>query len=226
MRQRMLIALAAAAVAALLPAGAAEAKVGPEGLTIEADQLLTPIRLGSATGEEAEPVLFRIAERSGFFPASMELVPNPMMDRAPTADLGAARLDLTWEVTGHPAGAAALRQVIYPHAAGGPLTYTAPGQALIEGESAPGGWFRAPSALLADLERVGVPLDAMKGAVEATGTTTATPTTAVLRGASSTTTAASADGWQPWMAGVAALGAVALVAGVTTVWRRLRLTPT
>jgi hypothetical protein len=118
---------------------------GPKGpITLRGDG-----ELGSGT------VLGTFVELAGFFPALFRQSPDPMLDAAPTKRLG-PHYTITWKVPEGDGTAAKIRQDLYPYAAGGPLTYTKPGQQVF-GEGARGGWFRASDELRLELISLGLP---------------------------------------------------------------------
>ena len=122
MRARLFLLVVVAAVWIAAPA---EAK-GPGAVTIEGPGLPAPISL---SGPEDGPGTFPdLVEQMGFFPAVFKPTPDPMLASAPTSDLG-PKLAVTWRVPQGPQ-VASLQQDLYPYAAGGPLTYTAPAQRL------------------------------------------------------------------------------------------------
>jgi hypothetical protein len=79
----------------------------------------------------------------------------PLADEPPTPDVGPAYL-VTWRIMTGPSETTPLQQVLYPHAAGGPLVDTPAGQRLHGGEIA-GGWHRADARLARTLMALGVP---------------------------------------------------------------------
>lgn len=148
------IAAAATALLLLLPA-AATAK-GPGALRISGEALPAPIDL-DLDGGSGEPgsggQLARVAEHSGLFTAMFGAGPA-LAERRPDGDLGAV-LTMTWTIpTGQ--GDDLVVQHLYPWAEGGPVTYTAAGQAAFMGETA-GGWHAGGSGLAAALQDAGVP---------------------------------------------------------------------
>ncbi|MGH9119947.1 MAG: hypothetical protein ACRD0A_19390 [Acidimicrobiales bacterium] len=155
-----LAAATATAITVLLVPGVAQAKVVPSSGTIEGEGLGRPIDIDGTNGTTSGSgdQFFRLVEQAGFFAATMGLVPDPMMEEAPTTDLGPA-LIVTWHVEEHGVGEGTLHQTIYPDAAGGPLTHTPPGQEYFDGMTAPGGWFRAPAGIVGSLTALGVRVD-------------------------------------------------------------------
>ncbi len=99
----------------------------------------------------------RLVEDAGYFPATFGQQPDPTLRNKPTAALG-PKYRITYVVPGPYGRNDTLRQDFYPYAAGGPLTYTEPGQPFFGGEKTHGGWFQAPQTLKNDL--VGLPAKA------------------------------------------------------------------
>jgi hypothetical protein len=154
MRIRIFIGVVIAAL--ICGTGVASAK-GPSDATIEGDGVAAPIELSGNEGESS--AMYTLVDQTGFFPALFGQVPDPMLDQAPTTDLG-PKLVITWTVPfGEPVGSGTVVQEVYPLAAGGPLTYTEPGQPFFEVEKTRGGWYQAPAAITTTLESVGVSLD-------------------------------------------------------------------
>ena len=81
--------------------------------------------------------------------------PVTLLGQAPTRQLGPA-YTLTWRILTGPDKTTPIRQDVYPHAEGGPLVHTAPGQAIFGGATA-GGWYRAHTGLRDMLTSLGVP---------------------------------------------------------------------
>jgi hypothetical protein len=154
---RTIAAPAAIAIAVLLVPGVAHAKVAPSSATIDGDQLAGPLDIDAVSGTGTGEPFFRLVEQAGYFAATVGLVPDPMLDDAPTSDLG-PELVVTWRLDEHGIGHGVLRQSVFPGAAGGPLTYTEPGQEYFPDLTAPGGWYRAPAGIAATLTALGVPV--------------------------------------------------------------------
>ena len=150
MRTKLLIAIVGVVV--LGWAAPASAK-GPSEGVLEGDGLDQAIVIGYGEGA---PGAGDLIGDVGFFEVTFGSVPRQALDDAPTDDLG-PRLRLTWTVPGPDGEDDLVVQDIYPYAAGGPVTYTAPGQPFFESEQTVGGWFRAPNRLLASLQALGLP---------------------------------------------------------------------
>jgi hypothetical protein len=145
---RIRVFLLVVATTLLAPAAVASAK-GPVGATVDGDGLAAPVELRLEDRWE-------LVEDLGFFAAVFRTEPDPMQAAPPAGDLG-PRLVVAWEVPGPSGPPAVVRQDVYPFAAAGPLTYMAPGQAVV-GTTTYGGWFRAPAGLADDLVAAGIPI--------------------------------------------------------------------
>ena len=198
MRARVLLGM----VVVLLIAPAVANAKGPDAATIEGAGVATPISL---TGQEIGPGDFsRLVEQSGFFPAAFPQTPDRMLAAAPTPALG-PKLIVRWRVPSDTLAADTVSQDLYPYAAGGPLTYTAPGQLLLGTQHTHGGWFRASGDLGATLTRLGAPDQAALEAAATPPPSLSTPTAAQHR----------ASDRSPWPA-VALITALVGVALFTT----------
>jgi hypothetical protein len=131
----------------LAPATAASAK-GPAAATVDGDGYEAPVAL-DLDGHWA------LVEDLGFFATVFRTEPDPTLDGAPAGDLG-PRLVVSWEVPGPGGDVDVVRQDVYPYAEAGPVTYLAPGQAVM-GQRSYGGWFAAPAGLADDLVAAGLP---------------------------------------------------------------------
>jgi hypothetical protein len=128
----------ATAAALALPA-VAHAK-GPDRATITGPGLDKAIVL-SGFGESGKGTMGRLTMEGGFFPEVFGEQPDPRLEKKP-ADLG-PRFRVEYRVPG-PEAAVTLHQDLYPYAAGGLVTFMAPGQGLWAGQRTNGGWMRAP----------------------------------------------------------------------------------
>jgi hypothetical protein len=200
---------AAAAVVLALP-GVALAK-GPDQVTIESDRLDAPVVLGGQEGRGGDP-MYRLVDQSGFFQATFGQVPDPMLDAAPTRNLG-PELTLTWRVPGPSGEADTIRQLVYPYAEGGPLTFTPAGQAFFEADEARGGWYRAPAGLTATIETL-------------TGLDPGSPAAPIDQPPPPSPPPPPTD-WTRWLVGAAALAVSGVAAaGVAVSRRRVRVSAT
>lgn len=149
--RRRIMSIAGLVVAFLLIAPAAYAK-GPAGATIEGDSMKGAVvvlergELGQGTA------MSRLVEAVGFFELTFGKSPSVHSDQ-PTKALGKERLVITWDMT----GGDSIVQEIYTHAAGGPVTYVAPGQEFWEDPWATvGGWLTITGDLATPLIELGV----------------------------------------------------------------------
>jgi hypothetical protein len=161
MRPRALILAAVAACTILLLPTAALAK-GASAATIEGsgpggpgNGPNGPITLRGDGELGAGTDLGTLADLAGFFPAMFRQSPDPMLHAAPTKLLG-PHYTITWTVPEGTDTARKIRQDLYPYAAGGPLTYTKPGQRIFD-QRTPGGWYRASDSLRLNLISLGLP---------------------------------------------------------------------
>lgn len=198
MRTRMAMAAGACALAlaaAVASAGPAWAK-GIESATISGPGLDHPLDVTPPNGDGG-----RLAGLTGFWDV-MPGQPHPptFTKQAPPGQLG-PRYTITWRLMTGPEETTAIRQDLYPDAAGGPLVHTPDGQRIFEGTTA-GGWYAAPFALRDVLGSLGVPV-ADAGPAKAAKVSPATPA-----GAS-----AAASNGSPWPAVIVAATAVVALAG-------------
>jgi hypothetical protein len=96
-----------------------------------------------------------LADVSGLFPAMFGQSPDPMLDAAPTTRLG-PHATITWTIPDGNGTAKKVRQEVYPYAAGGPVTYTKPGQPVFD-QTTRGGWYRSSDSLRQQLTSLGLP---------------------------------------------------------------------
>jgi hypothetical protein len=161
MKRRILVLAALAATLTLLVPTAASAK-GASAATID----------GSGPGGPGNgpngPIVLRgdgepgsgtdlgtLADLSGLFPAMFGQSPDPMLEASPTNRLG-PRYTITWTIPDGTGTAKKVRQAVYPYAAGGPVTYTKPGQPVFD-QNTRGGWYKASDALREHLISLGLP---------------------------------------------------------------------
>jgi len=150
MRARIMILVVIGVVVAF--GGTAHAK-GPSGAEITGEGIATPIAVG------AEFVHTNLVEETGLYAAVFGQEPSAMLAVAPSGELG-PRFTIAWSLPwsdGGPTTVDRIDQDLYPYADGGPVVYTAPGQAFYGSERTRGGWFRAPATLVARLQTLGVP---------------------------------------------------------------------
>ena len=75
---------------------------------------------------------------------------------APPAGARGPRYTVTWTFPNGDGGADKVRQSVWPYAAGGPLTFMAPGQPVLD-TTTKGGWYRADDGLRLTLIALGLP---------------------------------------------------------------------
>jgi hypothetical protein len=150
---RAIAALLALVVLAVAPA--AEAK-GPTRATIEGPGLSKSLAWNPVNAEKRTPGFFKLVAGLGFFPAAFGTVPSPLLPSRPEGDLG-PKYTITYGVPTGRGKPAAVRQDLYPYAAGGPVTYMPPGQKLFVDRETTGGWYRAGNKVKATLRRLGLP---------------------------------------------------------------------
>lgn len=146
--------LLATVVAGLTVAATAQAK-GPITATIDGPGIDGGISVGG-DGAGSAALLWNLTSRTGFFAAAFGRTPDPMLDGRPQGGLG-PRYTMTYRLPAPNNREDLIRQDLYPYAAGGPVTYTAPGQSLFGTQSTRGGWYRASPSLKRMLIRAGLP---------------------------------------------------------------------
>ena len=95
-------------------------------------------------------------EFGGFFPQVFTQIPDPVVWKRPSGDLG-PRYRIQYTVPGPNNGAATLVQDVYPYAKPAPVTYMAAGLHFWGGNRTHGGWFLADPRLKAVLVHAGLP---------------------------------------------------------------------
>jgi hypothetical protein len=101
--------------------------------------------------------LSTLAEDSGLWsllfedgaPGSLAAAPTPAAQRGP-------RYTITWTFPNGAGTEDKVRQLVWPYAAGGPVTYLAPGQKVLD-TTTEGGWYQASDALRTSLIALGLP---------------------------------------------------------------------
>ncbi len=228
MKTRILVLAALAAALTLLVPTAALAK-GASAATIDGsgpggpgNGPNGPITLrgdgepGSGTG------LGTLADLSGLFPAMFGQSPDPMLDAAPTKRLG-PHYTITWTIPDGSGTARKIRQDVYPYAAGGPVTYTKPGQPVFD-QTTSGGWYKAPDDLRQHLISLGLPNKAPVAAASASsGRAAADGSSPSPAPAPARPAAAVAPAIWPWFLAAGAL--LLLIAGTAAVVLRRRPGP-
>lgn len=176
-----------------------------------------PITLRGGGEPGSGTQLGNLADQSGLFPAMFGQSPDPMLQAAPTRRLG-PRYTITWTIPDGSGTAKKIRQDVYPYAAGGPVTYTEPGQPVFD-QTTKGGWYRGSDGLRTQLIALGLP---NKAPLTAAGAATASPTPAPAAAARpAPAPARPAPAVWPWVLAGCAL--LVLVAGAVTVVLRRRV---
>src|SRR5262245_6235387 len=196
MRTRMWMAAGACAMAlagAMASAGPAWAK-GIESASITGPGLDHPLD-ATPPGDGG-----RLATLTGVWDV-MPGQPRPptFSEQAPPGTLG-PRYTITWRLMTGPEETTAIRQDLYPDAAGGPLVHTAAGQPIFEGTTV-GGWYAAPLGLRDVLGSLGVPVAG------------AAPATAAKAAGASSDRADTASNGSPWVSVIISAIAVLALAG-------------
>jgi hypothetical protein len=145
--------VAAAVVALALPA-AATAK-GPASALISGP---SPARTLAVTGNGEMPgtPLGTLTNAGGFFAQVFGQTPDPTLRIRPAGPLG-PRYRIVYLVPGPDNTSSRIVQLVYPYAKPVALTYMRPGQAVWDGQTTYGGWFRATKGLKQMLVRAGLP---------------------------------------------------------------------
>jgi hypothetical protein len=220
MRWRAALLIGTVAIVVLATAAPAAAK-GADQATITGPGLAHPIVVGGdgepGSGEPGSgEKLGELSDGSGLFAAifGADGSSQALTSQAPAGPLG-PKYELAYRIPDQTAAGTTVRQDLYPSAAGGPVTYTKPGQ-VVFGLPSRGGWYRAPGTFGALMRTLGVPL----GSVVPSGTPSAGPAGGAVAGQ----TSGSSGRGTPWMAIVAGVlvACVALV-GVAVVFLRRRM---
>jgi hypothetical protein len=215
MRRRVLAVFVLALVLAAVPTaaqakGASAATIsggGPGGLPGG------PIELKGDGEPGAGSDLANLAEAAGVFALLFEDGPGGELAAAPTTRRG-PRYTITWTFPNGDGGEDKVRQSVWPYAAGGPVTFMASGQKVLDGTTK-GGWYRAGDNLRQDLVTLGLPdRPALTAPASPAPATPASPAPA--------RSADQAPALWPWVAGGAA---VLLAAIAVAVALRRRSTP-
>jgi hypothetical protein len=148
---KKLLVVLVAALALLLPAGAA-AK-GPSQAQITGPGLASPLKITGLGEGDSSTSLGLLVNDGGFFPQAFGQSPSPLLRTQPK-DLGQRYL-VTYTLPG-PA-LSTLRQDLYPYASGVPVTYMEPGQAFWGNQRTVGGWYRGTAQLKGMLVKAGLP---------------------------------------------------------------------
>ena len=99
--------------------------------------------------------LANLAEAAGVFAVLFEDGSTAVLAAPPAGDRG-PRYTITWTFPNGEGGADQVRQSVWPYAAGGPLTFMAAGQPVLDATTR-GGWYRADDGLRQTLIALGLP---------------------------------------------------------------------
>jgi hypothetical protein len=157
MQRRILAMLVLALLVAVVPTaaqakGASAATIsggGPGGLPGG------PIELKGDGEPGSDTDLANLAEGAGVFSLLFEGGPGGELSAAPTTRRG-PRYTITWTFPNGAGSEDKVRQVLWPYAAGGPVTFMAPGQKLFDATTK-GGWYQATDSFRQDLITLGLP---------------------------------------------------------------------
>jgi hypothetical protein len=157
MQRRVLAMVVLALLLAVVPTaaqakGASAASIsggGPGGLPGGPIDLKGDGEPGSGTD------LANLAEASGVFALLFEDGPGGELATPPAGPRG-PRYTITWTFPNGAGGENKVRQSVWPYAAGGPLTYMASGQPVLD-TTTKGGWYRADDDLRQSLITLGLP---------------------------------------------------------------------
>jgi hypothetical protein len=101
--------------------------------------------------------LSTLAEEAGMWAVLFEGGPAGGVETAPTpAAQRGPRYTITWTFPNGAGTADKVRQSLWPYAAGGPVTYLAPGQKVLD-TTTEGGWYKASDVLRRSLIELGLP---------------------------------------------------------------------
>jgi hypothetical protein len=99
--------------------------------------------------------LANLADQAGVFTLLFEDGSGGELEAVPTGRRG-PRYTITWTFPNGQGTDDTVRQSVWPYAAGGPLTYMASGQPVLESRTK-GGWYRASDSLRQNLVSLGLP---------------------------------------------------------------------
>jgi len=151
-RRSLITALLAAALLSVAPAAHAK---GPTSATIEGPGLTPAVRIDSYEPVGARPGMSDLMALTGADRVMFDQATRLAGD-APAAALGPRYTVSCRQPDEHGTQTLALSQDLYPFAAGGPLTYTPPGQrSMFTAATVASGWYRAPHKLTAVLSALG-----------------------------------------------------------------------
>jgi hypothetical protein len=114
-----------------------------------------PITIAGDGEPGAGTDLANLAEEAGVFSLLFEDGPGGELAAAPAGERG-PRYTITWTFPNGAGGEDKVRQAVWPYAAGGPVTFMAAGQKVLDGATK-GGWYRGADALRVRLVALGLP---------------------------------------------------------------------
>jgi hypothetical protein len=100
--------------------------------------------------------LSTLADESGVWAVLFEDGPGGSLESAPASAQRGPRYTITWTFPNGAGTEDEVRQSVWPYAAGGPLTFMASGQAVLD-TTTKGGWYRATDTLRTSLITLGLP---------------------------------------------------------------------
>ena len=157
--------------------------------------------------------LSNLADQAGVWAVLFDDGPGGELASAPAATDRGPRYTITWTFPNGAGTEDKVRQSVWPYAAGGPLTFMASGQPVLEATTR-GGWFRSTDTLRLTLIGLGLP---SRQPLTATSPTVPAPTPAP---AQPTTAADPGPGVWPRVAAGLALLLVVAAAGALVLRRR------
>ena len=212
LRRRVLAVLVLALLLAVVPTaaqakGASAASIsggGPGGLPGG------PITLKGDGEPGSGSDLSNLADQAGVWAVLFEDGPGGELASAPAATDRGPRYTITWTFPNGAGTEDKVRQSVWPYAAGGPLTFMASGQRVLDGTTK-GGWFRSTDTLRQTLITLGLP--SREPLTATTPATSATPAPATAQPSAAGQPAAAPDPapavWPRVAAGLVLLLAVA-----------------
>jgi hypothetical protein len=148
-------------------------------------------------------------------PGAVATAPTPAAQRGP-------RYTITWTFPNGAGTEDQVRQLVWPYAAGGPVTYLAPGQKVLDTKTE-GGWYKASDALRTSLIGLGLP---DRPALTAPASAGSGSQGAASPGAAPSAPAAAADPAPAlWLKVAAGVGLLLVAAGAVVRILRRRATP-
>jgi len=222
MRQRVLAMLVLSLLLAAVPTaaqakGASAATIsggGPGGLSGG------PITMKGDGEPGSGSDLSNLADQAGVWAVLFEDGPGGELAAAPAAADRGPRYTITWTFPNGAGTEDKVRQSVWPYAAGGPLTFMASGQRVLDATTK-GGWFRSTDTLRLTLIGLGLPSRQPLTAPAPTIPAPGDPTSPAPDPAQPTTAADPQPGvWPRVAAGLALLLLVVAAAGALLLRRR------